>query len=174
MVSTTNQKQTPQPRRSARLLANGAGLTRPPPSSGQVSVPEDTEHSPRRSARQLGDGDKSPSTLQFSGLRSVPEDSEQPTEKPKEMCPVCGWTGNVEIHLARKKDLAYRAEREKCNTCQCGKTAADFSSRQSFNAIGRYAVQCEVQTSLLRQMAGLEAMLRQRAAPLIALVTFYH
>jgi hypothetical protein len=42
------------------------------------------------------------------------------------------------------------------------------------HAIGRYAVQCEVQTSLLRQMAGLEAMLRQRAAPLIALVTFYH
>ena len=132
MVSTTNQKQTLQPRRSARLLANGAGLTRPPPSSGQVSVPEDTEHSPRRSARQLGDGDKSPSTLQFSGLPSVPEDSEQPTEKPKEMCPVCGWTGNVEIHLAKKKDPAHRAEREKRNTCQCGKTAADFSSRQSF------------------------------------------
>ena len=42
------------------------------------------------------------------------------------------------------------------------------------HAIGKYAVQCEVQTSLLRQMAGLEAMLRQRAAPLIALVTFYH
>ena len=110
MVSTTNQKQTLQPRRSARLLANGAGLTRPPPSSGQVSVPEDTEHSPRRSARQLGDGDKSPSTLYFSGLPSMPEDSEQPTEKPKEMCPVCGWTGNVEIHLAKKKDPAHRAE----------------------------------------------------------------
>ena len=107
-------------------------MTRPPPSSGQVSVPEDTEHSPRRSARQLGDGDKSPNTLQFSGLPSVPEDSEQPTEKPKEMCPVCGWTGNVEIHLAKKKDPAHRAEREKRNTCQCGKTAADFSSRQSF------------------------------------------